>query len=175
MPSLPHIAAPVGKSGPFTIFIRALISTEGSSITLIMASAISLRLWGAILVAIPTAIPLQPFTRSVGIADGITRKLFEKIDQKALDMNTITGVCPEVGRIPLTLENDREALDIMIRCVGLVATEKLKIMRIKNTSCLSEVDVSEGYAEELNKRNDLAVIRDWYDIEFDENGNLRPF
>jgi hypothetical protein len=111
----------------------------------------------------------------VGIADGITRKLFEKIDQKALDMNTITGVCPEVGRIPLTLENDREALDIMIRCVGLVATRKLKIMRIKNTSCLSEIDVSEGYAAALAERNDLETVRGWYDMEFDDAGNLPPF
>jgi len=111
----------------------------------------------------------------VGIADGITRKLFEKIDQKALDMNTITGVCPEVGRIPLTLENDREALDVMIRCVGLVATEKLRIMRIKNTACLSEIDVSQGYADELAQRTDLEIIKDWHQLTFDRDGNLPPF
>ncbi|MEN8244071.1 MAG: lactate racemase domain-containing protein [Thermodesulfobacteriota bacterium] len=111
----------------------------------------------------------------VGIADVITRRLRDKIDQEALDMNTITGVCPEPGRIPLTLQNEREALDVAIRCVGLVPLEKLKIMRIKNTLRLSEVEVSEGYAAELKTREDLDIIRDWYDMEFDADGNLFPF
>ncbi len=111
----------------------------------------------------------------VGVADIITRRLFDKIDQTALDMNTITGVCPESGKIPLTLNSDQEALDIAIRCVGLIPTDKLKIMRIKNTSCLSEVDVSEGYAKELKERGDMEIIRDWYDMEFDGDGSLPPF
>jgi len=111
----------------------------------------------------------------VGVADIITRRLREKIDQKALDMNTITGVCPESGKTPLTLGSDREALDVAIRCVGLIPTEKLKIMRIKNTSCLSEVDVSAGYADDLKRCQDLEVIRDWHDMAFDGKGNLPPF
>ncbi|MBW2611209.1 MAG: DUF2088 domain-containing protein [Deltaproteobacteria bacterium] len=111
----------------------------------------------------------------VGIADVITRRLFEKIDQEALDMNTITGVCPEAGKIPLTLKNDREALDIAIRCVGLIPREKLTIMRIKNTSRLSEVDVSEGYAAEIRQRGDLEIIREEHGMEFDADGNLLPF
>ena len=111
----------------------------------------------------------------VGVADIITRRLLDKIDQTALDMNTITGVCPESGKIPLTLNSDQEALDIAIRCVGLIPTNKLKIMRIKNTSCLSEVDVSEGYAEELKGREDLEVIINKHDLEFDAEGSLPPF
>ena len=111
----------------------------------------------------------------VGIADIITQKLREKIDQEALDMNAITGVCPESGRIPLTLQNDRDALGVAIRCVGLVPLEELKIMRIKNTLCLSEVDLSEGYAAELKNREDLEIIKKWCDVEFDANGHLFPF
>jgi hypothetical protein len=111
----------------------------------------------------------------VGVADIITRRLLNKIDQTALDMNTITGVCPESGKIPLTLNSDQEALDIAIRCVGLIPTDKLKIMRIKNTSCLSEVDVSEGYAEELKGREDLEIIKNKHNLEFDAEGNLPAF
>lgn len=111
----------------------------------------------------------------VGIADVITRRLFEKIDQEALDMNTITGACPESGKIPLTLKNDREALDIAIRCVGLVRLDKLKIMRIKNTSRLSEIDVSEGYEANMEQRNDLEIIKEKHALEFDAAGNLLPF
>jgi hypothetical protein len=111
----------------------------------------------------------------VGVADIITRRLYDKIDQAALDMNTVTGVCPEMGRIPLTLKNDREALDVAIRCVGLIPIEKLKIMRIINTSLLSEIDVSEGYEAELKTRQDLEIIKDIHDLEFDSDGNLLYF
>ena len=40
----------------------------------------------------------------VGIADIITQRLLDKFDMDALNMNTITGVCPEMGKIPLTHE-----------------------------------------------------------------------
>jgi hypothetical protein len=93
----------------------------------------------------------------------------------ALNINTITGVCPEMGKIPLTMKNDKEALEIAIKCVGLIPNEKLKIMRIKNTSRLSEVDVSEAYEELLSTRNDLEIVVEKRAMEFDAAGNLEPF
>jgi hypothetical protein len=111
----------------------------------------------------------------VGIADVITQRLLDKIDQQALDMNTITGVCPEMGKIPLTLKNDREALDVAIRCVGLIPLHQLKIIRIKNTSCLNEIDVSEVYKTEIERREDLKIIKEKHALEFDNDGNFLPF
>ena len=71
IPLLPRIVAPVGKSGPFTISrISSIVVSRCSSmvlsIILTTASTTSLRLWGGILVAIPTAIPEVPFTRRFG-------------------------------------------------------------------------------------------------------------
>ena len=111
----------------------------------------------------------------VGIADIITRRLFDKIDMDALNMNTITGVCPEMGKIPLTVKNDMEAIDIAIKCVGLIPREKLKIMRIKNTALLSEVDVSEAYEDEIAGRDDLEMITPKREMDFDPAGYLKPF
>ena len=111
----------------------------------------------------------------VGIADIITQRLLDKIDMDALNMNTITGVCPEMGKIPLTVKNDVEALEIAIKRVGLIPREKLKIMRIKNTSLLSEVEISQAYEDEISKRNDLEVVSPKREMEFDAAGNLRPF
>ena len=111
----------------------------------------------------------------VGIADIITQRLLDKIDMDALNMNTITGVCPEMGKIPLTVKNDYEAIEIAIKCVGLIPREKLKIMRIKNTALLSEVEISEAYEDEISKRDDLEVLSPKREMEFDAAGNLRPF
>ncbi len=111
----------------------------------------------------------------VGIADVITRRLLDKIDMDALNINTITGVCPEMGKIPLTMQNDREAVEIAIKCVGLIPRDKLKIMRIKNTSVLSEVEVSEAYEEELASRADLELVIEKRAMAFDSEANLQPF
>jgi hypothetical protein len=111
----------------------------------------------------------------VGIADIITQRLLDKIDMDALNMNTITGVCPEMGKIPLTVKNDYEAIEIAIKCVGLIPREKLKIIRIKNTSLLSEVEITEAYEDEISKRDDLEVVSPKREMEFDAAGNLRPF
>jgi hypothetical protein len=111
----------------------------------------------------------------VGIADIITQRLLDKIDMASLNINSITGVCPEMGKIPLTLQNDREAIAFAHKSVGLISTEKLKIMRIKNTAVLSEVDVSEAYEEELSKRKDLEITLPKRTMVFDQEGNLELF
>jgi len=111
----------------------------------------------------------------VGIADIITQRLLDKIDMAALNINSVTGVCPEMGKIPLTLQNDREAIEVAIKCVGLIPQSRLKIMRIKNTSLLSEVDVSAAYEEELSNRNELEIVIPKRAMVFDQEGNLETF
>jgi hypothetical protein len=111
----------------------------------------------------------------VGIVDIITQRLLDKIDMDALNINTITGVCPEMGKIPLTMKNDRDAVETAIKCVGLIPKNKLKLMRIKNTTLLSEIDISEAYQEELVKRSDLEVVMEKRAMAFDTDGNLPPF
>ena len=72
IPSLPRIRAPVGKSGPFTNPINCSSVTLSSSIILIIPLITSVKLWGGMLVAIPTAIPEEPLIKRVGILDGST-------------------------------------------------------------------------------------------------------
>ena len=72
IPSLPNIVAPVGKSGPFIISINSSIVVSGLSITFIIPSITSDKLCGGIFVAIPTAIPDDPFTNKAGILAGKT-------------------------------------------------------------------------------------------------------
>ena len=71
-----YIIPPVGKSGPF---INSIISSEvalGCFIRWLIASTTSPKLCGGILVAIPTAIPSEPFTRRFGSLAGRTEGSF---------------------------------------------------------------------------------------------------
>ncbi len=70
MPRLPMIVAPVGKSGPWTISRRAVkrssVEASGLFSSHLAASVTSRRLWGGMLVAMPTAIPALPLTSRFG-------------------------------------------------------------------------------------------------------------
>ena len=73
IPQRPQMVPPVGKSGPGTCSISPARSISGSSIIATRASQTSPRLCGGMLVAMPTAIPPEPFTSRFGNFDGRTR------------------------------------------------------------------------------------------------------
>ena len=70
IPSRPRIVPAVGKSGPLMWRISPSTSIVGSSMYAIVALITSRRLWGGMLVAIPTAIPEPPLTSRFGKRDG---------------------------------------------------------------------------------------------------------
>ena len=111
----------------------------------------------------------------VGIADFVTERLVEKVNKEATYINAITGGDLERVRIPLTLKNVRKAVEVAARSVGLIHPEALRLMRIKNTKHLVEVDISKAYKEELSLRRDLEIIVEEKPFVFDSEGNLEPF
>ncbi len=62
----------VGKSGAGIRRASSSISTSGFSISFSIAAQTSPRLWGGMFVAMPTAMPEEPFTRRLGIVVGRT-------------------------------------------------------------------------------------------------------
>ena len=62
----------VGKSGPSMYFIISEIFMSGFLVSAINASITSLRLCGGIFVAMPTAMPEEPFMSKLGIRVGKT-------------------------------------------------------------------------------------------------------
>ena len=72
IPSLPKINPSVGKSGPLIICINCSSVTLSSSMIFIIPFITSVKLCGGIFVAIPTAIPDDPFINNVGIFVGNT-------------------------------------------------------------------------------------------------------
>ncbi len=72
MPLRPWMVAPVGKSGPCTYCSMSPGSRSGFSSSASRPSQISPRLWGGILVAMPTAMPSAPLTSRLGTREGMT-------------------------------------------------------------------------------------------------------
>ena len=72
MPWRPMITPPVGKSGPGTMSISSSMVERGIVDQARQASITSPRLWGGMLVAMPTAMPPEPLTSRLGKRAGST-------------------------------------------------------------------------------------------------------
>jgi hypothetical protein len=107
----------------------------------------------------------------LGNADFTTRRLVDKIDMKATLINCITACAPWGARIPATYETDREAIETALDCIGLTPPERARVVRIKNTLVLGELDVSEAFAAEVAKRSDLTILGE-APLRFDGTGRL---
>jgi len=108
-------------------------------------------------------------------ADVITRRLFDKMDYETTAINNIVSAQLEVAKTPLIMENDRDALTVCMMTVGLTPYAEQKIMRIKNTLYLNEVDVSLAYAPALEDRSDLEIIEPARPLVMEKDGYFTKF
>jgi len=106
----------------------------------------------------------------VGIADIITRRMFEQIDLEPTYTNTITSGFLERGFIPVICENDNHAIETALACCNrLVTKENARLVIAKNTLDLHELIVSKSMLEELKGRSDIEVLGE-EELPFGEDG-----
>ncbi|MBI2218267.1 MAG: [Fe-S]-binding protein [Candidatus Rokubacteria bacterium] len=110
----------------------------------------------------------------IGNADFTTRRLVDKIDMKATLINAITACAPGGAKVPATYETDREAIETALGCIGLTPPEAARVIRIRSTLKLGELDVSEAFLEEVAGRSDLTPLTDPAPLAFDAAGRLLP-
>ncbi len=96
----------------------------------------------------------------IGLADFTTRRLADKIDWEPTYVNALTACSPGGPKLPAVLDTAREAVAVALSCLGLDRVEDARIVRIKNTLQLTEVEVSEALLPELAKRPDLTPLGD---------------
>src|SRR5215212_6184746 len=111
----------------------------------------------------------------VGLADFTTRRLFEKVDYEAMNQNVLTSTFPERAKIPMVMNNDREALSAAIRCNWGVEPENTRFLRIPNTLHLRYAYLSENLLDEALANGNVEVVEDAAGLEFDESDNLTHF
>lgn len=108
----------------------------------------------------------------LAMADITTRRCVNDVDFEGTWINIVTCTMLNGGRIPVYANNDKEALLLAIRtCVG-IDFKNVKVVRIKNTLSMNEIEVSENYYDELKGRDDVEFLSKPYDIKFDEEGYM---
>ena len=108
----------------------------------------------------------------IGNADFTTRRLVDKIDMKPTLINCITACTPNGAKIPATYDTDREAIENALSCIGLTTPEHARVIRIRNTLMLGEIEVSEALLPQVAARPDLTVLGRPVPLAFDVAGTL---
>lgn len=109
----------------------------------------------------------------IGLADIITRRLFDKIDFDAMYANVRTATFLARANVPIIADDDGEAVALALRCVGPISRDALKIIRIRNTLDLSEMFVSPAVLD-LPDGAAIDVIGPASQL-LDDKGQLPPF
>ena len=110
----------------------------------------------------------------IGLADFTTQGLVDKIDPIATFTNAIAAVTPEKGRIPITLKTHREAVETAFATIREVDSEKARVIHIKNTQKIAELDVSEALLEEIKGKENIKLEKELGPISFDSHEKLQP-
>jgi len=108
----------------------------------------------------------------IGMADMITRRLYEKIDFQATNMNAITATFLDRARIPIVFNTDKDTLEVGLKTISNLPKTKPRIIIIKNTLKLDRLYVTEPIWEEIKNEKNITSLGDWEEINFDNSGNL---
>ena len=111
----------------------------------------------------------------VGFADMTTSRLVKKINYAAMYMNAITSGVPDAAKVPMAFDTDREAIETALGMIGLTPPEQARVVRIKNTLDLTEIDCSEALQAEVKAHRRLRPAAEPGPIRFGADGNLTAF
>jgi hypothetical protein len=108
----------------------------------------------------------------MGVADFITRKLFDKIDYASTYANGLTSTVIRTGAIPAIFADDRDAILGGVKTCGARDQSKARVVRIKDTLHMGELQISQSMLAEAEANPMIEVVSAPTDMQFDANGNL---
>lgn len=109
----------------------------------------------------------------IGLADIVTRQVVGEIDREATYTNVITSKYFEGGAIPIAAENDREAIALGIKFSRGWDLAAARVIRIKNTLKLYDLEVSESIWDEIKGLEMFEKVGGPYKWEFTGDGVLK--
>jgi hypothetical protein len=108
----------------------------------------------------------------IGMADVVLRRVADRMDRVKTYMNCITAKTPEGARIALTVDSDRQALDVAISCCLQVDPAHARIARILDTKHLEWFYASAAVLADLEGHGSSEVVGPVRPIGFDEEGRF---
>ena len=107
----------------------------------------------------------------IGLADFTTARLVKAMNYRATVVNCLTAGYPEGAFLPVHFETDREVIDAALAINGTRPPEEARILHIRNTLDLEEVEASEPCFA-APPRTEVSRVGAVRPLVFDESGNL---
>ena len=80
------------------------------------------------------------------------------MDYRPTVINCLTAGYPEGAFIPVHFESDREVIEAALVIIGTRTPEQARVLRIKDTLHLDELEVSEAVLEDPDPQTRFEVI-----------------
>ncbi len=111
----------------------------------------------------------------IGLADFCSTQLADSIDWHPTYTNSLTSCYPARAKLPMHFGSDEAVMEAVLKTLGRTSAKEARIVRIKNTLDLSDLDVSEIFYEQCaDKRcEDLDITSDLAPVSFDQVGNFK--
>jgi hypothetical protein len=121
---------------------------------------------------------LSPHTHGnaagIGLADFTTSRLVHTMNYRATVINCLTSGYPESANVPVHFDSDREVIDAALAILGTRKPQDARILRIRNTQALEEIEASEPCLAEPRGAVPFTTLGAALPLTFDVTGNLPP-
>ncbi|MCR4411166.1 MAG: DUF362 domain-containing protein [Thermoguttaceae bacterium] len=108
----------------------------------------------------------------LGIAEFCRSRVIRQTDVAAMRLNAIVAGHISAAMLPLDYETDAEILDMALGSIGLAEPPDARLLWIRDTLDLAEVECSTAYWDEARRRDDLEILTEPRPLPLDAQGNL---
>jgi hypothetical protein len=108
----------------------------------------------------------------IGLADVTTERAFRRLRFDRTYPNALTTTAPTSVKIPMVLGNDRLAIQAAIKTSGAPDKGRVRLVRIRNTKTLDEIQVSAALGHDVDRDPRLQRTAELGAMAFDGRGDL---
>jgi hypothetical protein len=108
----------------------------------------------------------------IGLADFTRTSVIEAMNYQATVINCLTAGYPEGADLPVHFNSDREILDAALAIIGMREPHDARILHIRNTLNIEEMEISEPCLKEPERATDFHVAGQPKAVQFDQAGNF---
>jgi hypothetical protein len=108
----------------------------------------------------------------IGLADFCLQSLVDAMDLQTTSTNGLTSGEPGKIKVPLRFATDRQMVAAALGTIGLTEPDESRLLWIRDTLHLTEMECSAAYWPEVQQRDDLEVLTEPRPLPWDDDGNL---
>jgi len=108
----------------------------------------------------------------IGIADVTTMRFAGKVDLDETYPNAVTSTVLSAIKMPMITHSDKTCIQVALRTCNYYDREHPRIVRIRDTMNLEEIEISESMLDEAMRTDHVRVVSEPYEWAFNEQGDL---